>query len=505
MEEQFVGYTQGYTDIRDLYTSPEKFIDTTATVCGWIKTIRVSGGKDKRLGFVKLSDGSCQQQLQIIFDGKTGISHEIFDVGGTGVSLSVTGKVVKSPAKGQPIEMQAHGYKIYGKVQDPDTYPIAKTKLTLEHLRTLPHLRSRTDTFQAVMRIKGCMRTAFSEYFDALRFTEVQVPCVTDNECESGANPFRLTTIVGKEKSSIPTKEDGKTIDYAQDFFKKPCYLTVSGQLHLEALVLGGLSKAWCMTTAFRAEPSSGPRHLSEFWMLELEFCFCTLADNIKVNEGAVKYALKNILDRCRQDLEFLESTYKPGLIKTLEKYSTQPFAVTTHESCVKQMLDDIDSGKVKIDPEKKPDEGLYIFKEKPGYADDLSKDHERYISEVIYGGIPTFVCCYPAKIKAFYMPKINEGADIERVSNFDCVFPEIGEIIGGSERETDYDKLIERMKESGVDPETLAFYAELRKYGTVPHGGSGIGFDRLMMIVTGIFNIKDMVPFPRAFELCHF
>lgn len=495
---------QSYTDIKDLYQSP-KYVDQTVAICGWIKTVRISGGKNKRLGFVKLSDGSCQQHLQIIFDGKT-CEPEIFDKASTGVCLKVTGKIVKSPGEGQPIEMQAQTYEILGLVSDPATYPIAKTQLTLEYLRGIPHLRGRTDTFQAIMRIKSCMRFGFAEYFDSIGFPEVQVPCITDNECESGANPFLVMTKVGTELSSIPVKEDGKTIDFTQEFFKKPCYLTVSGQLHLEALVLGGLAKAYCNTIAFRAEPgSNGPRHACEFWMIEQEACFTTIDDNMNINEGALKHVFQRILSKCRLELEFLEATYKPGLIKSLEKYATTPFGKTTHEECVKRMLDDIASGKVTIDPEKIPDSGLYVFKEAPGYADDLSKDHERYIAEVIFGGLPTFVRMYPAKIKAFYMPKVNEGAEIERVENFDLIAPEIGEIVGGSQRESNYEKLIERMIESGIRPETLEFYAELRKMGCPKHGGSGIGFDRVMMMVTGIFSIKDMIPFPRGYETCHF
>ncbi|ARF09713.1 asparaginyl-tRNA synthetase [Indivirus ILV1] len=501
---QFEGYIQGYTDIKNLYTSPDKFIDTTVTVCGWIKTIRISGGKDKRLGFVKLSDGSCQQQLQIIFDGKAGISQEIFEFGGTGVSLCITGLIVKSPAKGQYIEMQANGYKIYGTIQDPDTYPISKTKLTLEHLRTIPHLRNRTDTFQSIMRIKSCMRLGFAEYFENIGFTEVQVPLITDNECESGANAISVTTMLGKEINTVSLKEDRKTIDYTQDFFKKHCYLTVSGQLHLETIVLGGLSKAWCMTTAFRGEPSQSRLHAAEFWMLELEFCFNTLYDNIKVNEGAIKYVLNKILTRCKPELEFLESTYSQGLIKTLEKYANVPFIVTTHEDCVKRMLDDIEAGKIKIDPDKS-DDSVYIWKEKPSYDGDLSKDHERYISEVIYDHIPTFVRYYPKSIKSFYMPVVDNSAKILRVDNFDCIFPFHGEIIGGSQRIDDYNTLISRMEENGIKPESLEFYSDLRKYGTVPHGGSGIGIDRLLLVICGLNNIRDMIPFPRACELCYF
>jgi len=508
----FQGYQQNYTDIKFLYSKPEEWIGKITTVKGWIKFFRVSGGKGKSIAFVRLSDGSCLETLQIIYDVKSlsETQKEYFDdllkKGKTGMSIMTTGLVVKSPAKGQPIEMQAHTYEIYGDVADADTYPISKNDHTMEFLRTVPHLRGRTDTHQAIMRVKNVLRLACAEYFDQLGFAEVQVPLITDNECESGANPYSLTTLLGDGQiTSIPTKEDKKTIDFTQDFFRKRAYLTVSGQLHLEALVLGGLAKAWTMTTAFRAEPSTGWRHLGEFWMLELEFSFGTLEDNMKVNEGCIKYCLENVLKKCRSELEFFQQKFKPGLIQTIEKYVAKPFVVSTHAECVKLMLDDIASGKVKIDSDKAPDGPLYVFKEAPGYADDLSKDHERYITEVLFDGMPVFVRFFPAKIKAFYMPKIDEGSEIEHVDGFDAIFPEIGEIIGGSQRETDYDSLLARMHEMGVKPESLEFYLDLRKYGTVPHGGSGIGFDRLMMLCTGIHNIRDMVPFPRAFEMCYY
>lgn len=508
----FEGYKQNYTDIKFLYNKPEEWIGKVTTVKGWIKFFRVSGGKGKSIAFVRLSDGSCLETLQIIYDVKSlpEAQKEYFDdllkKGKTGMSIMTTGLVVKSPAKGQPIEMQAHTYEIYGDVADADTYPISKNDHTMEFLRTVPHLRGRTDTHQAIMRVKNVLRLSCTEYFDQLGFAEVQVPLITDNKCESGANPYSLTTLLGDgQLTSIPTKEDKKTIDFTQDFFRKRAYLTVSGQLHLEALVLGGLSKAWCMTTAFRAEPSQSPLHMGEFWMLELEFSFGTLEDNMKVNEGCIKYCMNKVLERCHSELEFLQSKFKPSLIETIKRYATKPFVISTHEECVKLMLIDIESGKVKIDPEKKAGDDIHIFKEIPTLDGDLSKDHEKYITQILYDDIPVFVCYYPAPIKAFYMPKINKGDKIERVQNFDLLMPGIGEVVGGSMRETDHDELLSRMKEMGIKPESLQFYLDLRKYGTVPHGGSGIGFDRLMLVITGISNIRDTIPFPRAHELCYF
>lgn len=506
---EFEGYKQSYTDIKELYSHSDEWIGKITTVCGWIQFYRSSGGKGKNIGFVKMKDGSCLSHLQVIFSQKDLPQYEqnkfdeLYAKAKTGVSLKVVGLIVKSPKQGQPIEMQAHTVKIFGDVREPETYPISKNELSLEFLRTVPHLRGRTDTFSSIMRIKSVMKLAAAEYFDQFGFCEVQVPCVTDNECESGADPFLLTTILGNGTiDSIPLKEDNQSIDFSKDFFKKRCYLTVSGQLHLESLVLGSLNKAYCWTTAFRGEPSMTQLHMGEFWMLELEFCFGDLLDNMKVNEGCIKHCLKRVLEKCLPELEFLQEKTKTKLIEKLEKYAITPFAITTHSDCVEQMLADIESGKVKINPNKKPEDGFFVFKELPKYDDDLTKDHEKYITNVLHDGIPTFVCYYPSTVKAFYMPKINEGEKIERVDNFDLLM-EFGEVVGGSQRETDYDKLLSGMKEKGIKPETLEFYSDLRKYGTVPHGGSGIGFDRLLLVITGLSNIRDMVPFPRAYQEC--
>lgn len=510
---QFEPYQQKHTDIRDLYKKPEEYTNKTTTVCGWIQYYRSSGGKGKNIGFVRMKDGSYMGTLQVLFsqrdlpEDEKDKFDELFTKAKAGVSLSVTGLIVKSPKSEQPIEMQAHSFKIWGDVKDADTYPITKNELSLEFLRTVPQLRGRRDEMLAVETIKSVLKHAIDDYFEMIRFHEVQTPLITDNECEGGANPFLITTILPSDGKleTVPLKDDKKTVDFSKDFFKKSCYLTVSGQLHLEALVLGGLSQAYCWTTAFRAEPSTGPRHGAEFWMMELEFCFCELKDNMKVNEGCIKYGIQKILEKCYHELEFLQSKFKPGLIAMLKTYSSTPFPIMTHEECVKQMLADIETGKVKIDPEKIPDTDLCVFKEKPAFDDDLSKDHERYITEVIHGGLPVFVTHYPAKIKSFYMPIINKGAEIERVDNFDLLAPLIGEIAGGSQREYDYDRLKQRMSDMKVNIESLQWYLDLRKWGTVPHGGSGIGIDRLLMVCTGIFNIRDMIPFPRTYGTCYF
>lgn len=492
-----MSYKQLHTDIKQIFANPDNYVGKITTICGWVKTFR----KGKKMGFCKVNDGTCVEQLQLIFDvgllaeGHKDYFEPFFQKVVTGMSLKAIGLMVASPKAEQPVELQVHSYEILGEVMNPETYPIAKTELGLDFLRTIPHLRVRTDTFASVNRIKSVMKLAFAEYFDQLGFHEVQVPLITDNECESGANPFTVTTVLGDGKiSSIPVKADDKgSIDFHSDFFRKRAYLTVSGQLHLEAIIQGGLQKAFTWTTACRAEPSNGKMHLGEFWMLELEFCFCTLEDNMKVNEGAIQYCLKRVLEKCHSELTFLQNKFDPTLISKLEKYATTPFIRTTHEKCVKQMLEDEAAGKVK-------------FEKSPKLDDDLSREHEHYITDVIYGGMPVFVQEFPYSCKAFYMTKITEGSQNDKVKNFDLLWPALGEIVGGSQRETDYNKLIKQMKEKQIKPESLEFYSDLRKYGTVPHGGSGIGVDRLLMAICGnSMNIRDMVPFPRAYEMCYF
>jgi asparaginyl-tRNA synthetase len=488
------------TYLSELLNNYENYIEKMVLVSGWIKFFRVSGGKGNQIGFVKLNDGTGLKQLQIIFDvaNLSEESKEYFDdiykKGMTGMSIKVYGKIVKSPAKGQPIEMIAKTYQIIGNVMEPETYPITKNKLQLDFLRTIPHLRVRTDTFLAINRIKSVLRKAMADYFELNNFLEVQVPLITDNECESGACPFIVT--------SLPLKDN--KVDFSKDFFKKQVYLTVSGQLHLEAIVCGGVNKAWTMTTAFRAEPSTGPKHLGEFWMAELEMCFSKLEDNMRINEECIKYCFRSVLEKCRTELDFFE-TSKSGLIKMLEKYVNQPFIITTHEECVRRMLEDIKNKKAKVKADKKlSDTKVSVMKDFPKYDDDLTKDHERYITEVLYEGMPVFVRYFPKKVKAFYMPVIDKGNEVEHVDGFDLLFPEIGEIVGGSQRISDYNELLERMKEQSIKPETLEFYTDLRKYGSIPHGGSGIGFDRLLLCCSGLQNIRDMVPFPRSFEQCY-
>lgn len=483
--------------ISQLLSKQEALIESEEklTMTGWVKTFRYAGSKQKadRLGFMKLSDGSHISHLQIVFCKTDLPNFDDLEDAKTGACVKVTGKLVSSKGKEQSCELVAESFSIVGKIKNSDIYPIAKTDLSLEHLRKHPEFRLRTDTCAAVARIKSAIAIGLRKFFELTYFFEVQCPLITQNQCEGGCEVFTCTNLDLKPNEPV---------DFTKDFFKKRVYLTVSAQLELECMALA-LGRVFTMTTAVRAEKSCSVVHAAEFWMAELEFCNETLADNIKVNEDCIKYLISEVFRKCYSDLEYLQNKFNPTLIETLQRYTSLPFAITTHEECVKLMLQDIASGKVKIDENKKPEDGLYVFREAPGYADDLSKDHEKYICSVLNDKIPTFVCNYPAKIKSFYMPKINKGAEIERVDNFDMLMPDIGEVVGGSQRESDYDELLERMTESGVTPDSMKFYTKLREYGTCPHGGSGIGLDRLLLAVTGMHNIRDMIPFYRGYGEC--
>lgn len=442
---------------------------TEVTVSGWVRTTRAQ----KKNSFVEIYDGG-PDHLQLFIPG-----HVTYK---TGASITATGTLVESPGKGQKYELKVTSHQLIGDVCDD--YPIVKTELTMDFLRQLPHLRIRTDTHQAIQRVKSEVMFAITCYFREQKFTQIQPTEITDNLCESGADPFLVVTPASQEDLA----KHG--FDSLCQFFKKKVALTVSSQLHLETMVCGGLSRAWCMSLVFRAEPSRGPLHLAEFSMPEYESCFSTLEENMQVSEGCLKYVFQHVLTHCQTDLQFLAGETK--LLEMLARYVATPFVRTTHQNVVQMMLDDVANGEV-------------TFDELPTFDGDLTKQHEKYITGTLFDGLPVFVRFFPKKIKSFYMPVIDKGQDVEHVDGFDLLFPEIGEIVGGSQREADYDTLVTRMKECGIDPDTMTFYSDQRKYGTVPHGGAGIGLDRLMMVITGVHNIQDMIPYPRKFEQCKY
>lgn len=460
----------------------------------------ITSFQDKKgIYFAHVHDGTVST-LQLVFDKKNFEEKFESDLH-IGTNIKVYGTLVKSHGNAQEYEVLVDKFDVCGSVKDPRNYPFSGGMPSEEYLRTIPHLRTSTPQQIAVQKIRSALKFGMAQYYQSKGIPEVQVPLLTDNQCESGSEAFKATTLLNQKLEEVPVTPDG-FIDYSKDFFGKPVSLTVSGQFHLEAFATRGIPEVYCTTTAFRAEPSHSKVHLAEFWMTEYEGCTDKLEDIMAVAENSIKAAYEFVLQTCQKELQFLESYTKKSIIATVEKYVSTKWAVISHEEAVTRMLKDIESGVVTIDPEKKTDD-IFIFKEKPKLDGDLTKDHERFACEVICGGIPTFILYYPAAIKAFYMPKINKGDETERARNFDCVFPGSGEVIGGSMRENDADELLERMKEVGIDPNTLAYYIALRQMGSPPHGGFGIGFDRLVTSIIGLDNVRDSVPFPRTPGSC--
>lgn len=470
---------------KELFETPSEYIGTVQTIGGWVRSIRVQG-KSGSLGFVKMYDGQCAVDYQVVMNADVYPDFkDMFPKIHTGTAVSFTGTIVESIGKEQKSEMQVTSVRIHGEIADPATYPIAKKAISPETLRNeYLELSFRTQLRACIMRVSSTVQYALHEFFRQRKFVLTHPALLTENECESGANPFTVCT----------TKPDG-TLD-AMSFFGKKVYLTVSSQLNLEAIcqAIGcqfkpGYGGVWCNTTAFRAEPSTGRLHLAEIHMPEWEVALCDLDDNMKIAEDLVKFIIATVLSESIEDMKLFDKT-DSGIISRLQKYHDTPFVRSSHKECVKLMLADVEAGKVK-------------FQVMPAYDQDMEKEHERYITETLYGGLPVFVRWYPEKIKAFYMPLRDTDKEVVRVDGYDMVFPYVGEVVGGSQRETDYETLLSRMVEKGVDPEKLKFYTNLRKYGTCPHGGAGLGLDRLMLVLTGQDNIRDVVPFPRSYGKC--
>lgn len=461
--------------ILELFTNYLSFLGTVVTLSGWVKHRR---GQRKRL-FVELTDGSCLEHVQVLFERSDFETHsEIFDSVKERMSLRITGELVKSPAEGQLFELKAKSYEILGDVHED--YPIeAKTELTMDYLRGYPSLRGHTETMKAIRRIKSRAFHAISSYYDHQGFYCVDEPFLTESACEGGCAPLQVTSLLEGKSGNIK-------VDYTEDFFRKPVYLTVSAQLHLECDALA-LGRVYDWTRAFRGEQSQTSKHVSEFTMLEHEFCFNTLEENIAMVTGAIKAATVEVLRSCTSDIRHLEEKQRPGLYQSLVAIARDPFIITSHEECVRAMLADVESGKA-------------CFTKLPGYEDDLASEHEKYIVDILYSGRPVAVRYFPSTVKSFYMPLMPDG---KHVDCFDILFPRVGEIVGGSQRESDYERLMGRVHTLGLDPKPLQFYTDQRKYGTVPHGGMGLGFDRLVMYLSGTDNIRDVISFPRAFRLC--
>lgn len=436
-------------------------------VKGWVRTRR----GNKHVQFVALNDGSTIRNLQIVFDLTKFTDDELKAIT-TGSSLRVTGTLVESMGKGQSFEVQAAEFELYG-ASDPETYPLQKKGHTLEFLREKAHLRPRTNTFGAVLRVRSTLAFAIHRFFQERGFVYLNTPLITASDCEGAGAMFQVTTL---PLDKLPKTDEGK-IDYSKDFFGKPTALTVSGQLEgeLGATALGDI---YTFGPTFRAENSNTPRHLAEFWMVEPEMAFYDITDNMDLAEEFLKYCIRYALDHNHEDIEFLAEHYDNTLISTLEFVLNNDFVRLTYTEGI-EILEK--SG-------KKFDFPVY-------WGADLSSEHERYLVEE-YFKKPVILTDYPKEIKAFYMKQNEDGRTVRAM---DVLFPRIGEIIGGSEREADFEKLESRIKELGIPMKDMWWYLDTRRYGTVPHSGFGLGFERICMFVTGMTNIRDVIPFPRT------
>ena len=459
------------TSVKDLYRNTGDYINNNVQVSGWVRTVRTS----KNFGFIELNDGSFFKNVQIVFD----TSLDNFDkVNKLTISscIIVNGKVVKTENAKQPFEIHADKVEIFNLADT--SYPIQKKNTSFEFLRTQAHLRPRTNTFSAVFRIRSVAAFAIHEYFQKNGYVYVNTPIITCADCEGSAEMFKLTTL---DLSKPLPQKDGKT-DFSEDLFGKEAYITGSGQLHGETFAQA-FGKIYTFGPTLRSENSNTKTHANEFWMIEPEISFCDLDELMNIEEDFLKYIVKAVLERCPEEMEFCDKFISNGLIEKLNKLLNSEFVRLDHKDA--------------IDLLKKADRKWEF---EPEYGGDLAKEHEKYITEYFNG--PVFVKNWPKDIKSYYM-KLNP--DGKTVAAVDLEVPVAGEIMGGSQREEDYDKLVKRMKEMGIATEPLYWYLELRKYGTDIHSGFGLGFERLLMYITGMENIRDVIPYPRTPNNCEF
>ena len=456
--------------IKDLYKHKEDYLDQKITVGGWVRSIRDS----KTFGFIVLNDGTFFEPLQIVYNDKMDNFAEISKLN-VGAAVIVTGTLVATPQAKQPFEIQADTVEVEG-ASAPD-YPLQKKRHSMEFLRTISHLRPRTNTFQAVFRIRSLAAYAIHKFFQERGFVYVNTPLITGSDCEGAGEMFRVTTL---DMENLPKTEDGK-IDYSKDFFGKETSLTVSGQLNGETYAQA-FRNIYTFGPTFRAENSNTTRHAAEFWMIEPEIAFADLDDNMMLAEGMLKYVINYVLENAPEEMNFFNSFIDKGLLDRLHNVVSNDFARVTYTEAIELLSKNNDK-----------------FDYKVSWGCDLQTEHERYLTEEIFKR-PVFVTDYPKDIKAFYM-KLNE--DGKTVAAMDCLVPGIGEIIGGSQREDDYEKLRTRMAEMGLPEEDYKFYLDLRKYGSTRHAGFGLGFERCVMYLTGMGNIRDVIPFPRTANNC--
>jgi len=439
-----------------------------ATVQGWVRTKRELKG----FSFLELNDGSALANLQIVINADFPDYGAILKAINTGAAVTASGTLVASQGKGQRLELQPDAIEVLGDA-DPETYPLQKKRHSFEFLRQIAHLRSRTNTFGAVFRVRNACAAAIHEFFQERGFLWIHAPIITTNDCEGAGELFSITSL---NLANPPRAESGE-IDYSQDFFGKPAYLTVSGQLEAEAMALA-FGNVYTFGPTFRAENSNTSRHLAEFWMVEPEMAFCDLSGNVDLAEAFLKHIFKTVLERCPEDMDFFNQRIDKTVLETADNIINKEFARITYTEAVEHL-----------------EKAERTFEFPIAWGLDLQSEHERYLAEELFKR-PVVVTDYPKEIKAFYM-RLND--DDKTVAAMDVLAPKIGEIVGGSQREERYDILEQRIRAAGMTPESLWWYLDLRRYGSVPHAGFGLGFERVVQFMTGMSNIRDVVPFPRT------
>ena len=460
------------TDIAILYRDVKAYADKEVTVAGWVKSVR----DVKSFGFIDLTDGTCFKGVQVVFNAGDIKNYDSVAKLNTGSSVVCTGKLILTPENKQPFEIVATKVDIVNETDNE--YPLQKKRHSIEFLREIAHLRPRTNTFQAVFRIRSVAAMAIHSYFQERGYVYVHTPLITCADCEGSDQMFKLTTL---DFNNLPKTEDGK-VDFSKDLFGKMSFITGSGQLQGETFAMA-FSKIYTFGPTFRTENSNTKIHANEFWMIEPEMAFCDLEGLMDVEEEMLKYVVNYVMERCPDELAFCDEFISNGLLDKLSKLVGSKFTRIAH----KDVVDILKNAKVEWEFE-------------PTYEGDISKEHEKYITEYFNG--PVFITNWPKDIKAYYM-KVND--DNKTVAAVDLVVPQAGELMGGSQREENYDKLVNRMKEMGADASSIDWYLNLRKFGSCVHSGFGMGFERLIIYLTGMENIRDVIPFPRTPKNCEF
>jgi asparaginyl-tRNA synthetase len=458
------------TNIREIFRNKDKFADKEVTIGGWVRSNRNS----KNFGFIVVNDGTFFEPIQVVYGNGLDNYDEVGKIN-VGAAVIVRGTLVLTPDAKQPFEIQAAYVTVEG-ASTPD-YPLQKKRHTFEYLRTISHLRPRTNTFEAVFRVRSLCAYAIHKFFQERDFVYVHTPLITGSDCEGAGEMFQVTTL---DLNNLPMTEDGK-VDFSKDFFNKPTNLTVSGQLNGETYAMA-FKNIYTFGPTFRAENSNTTRHAAEFWMIEPEIAFADLEDDMMLAESMLKYVINYVLENAPEEMAFFNNFVDKGLLDRLRNVVENDFARVTYTEAIDILSKHNDK-----------------FDYKVSWGCDLQTEHERYLTEQIYKR-PVFVTDYPKEIKAFYM-KLND--DGKTVAAVDCLVPGIGEIIGGSQREDDYDKLLARINELGLSEDDYKFYLDLRKYGSARHAGFGLGFERCVMYLTGMGNIRDVIPFPRTVNNC--